>query len=366
MAWKKARPATFLLRLVRREIANHKAFAHLCKQFQPQVIYIWNAAHISLTLAFKSQYLGYPVCYYISDNWLSSWKDDLWYSLWHRVPERFLSRCAKNTFRLVLSSLRLLNLSSSLDFSHAQFTSQFMKTFTLEAGIPVSNSAVIHWGIDTQKYKYRKSNAKRSRLLFVGQLVKHKGVHTAIEALNLINEQYGLNDLTLTIAGGGVEPEYERHLRQLTASLKLESNIVFTGPLPRTEVITLYQNHDILVFPSLWNEPFSITLLEGMSAGLAVVGTDTGGTTEILENEKNSLTFSAGDAEKCASQIMRLIANDDLFERVRKNGRLTVEDRFTFDTMMDEIENSLARAVFNHNAKEALRSQNAAVSNATQ
>ena len=73
-----------------------------------------------------------------------------------------------------------------------------------------------------------------------------------------------------------------------------------------------------------------------MSSGLAVVGTNTGGTTEILRDEVNALIFPKEDAEACATQIKRLTGDAELFSKIRLNGRQTVESQFRLEGMVDQ------------------------------
>jgi glycosyltransferase involved in cell wall biosynthesis len=80
-----------------------------------------------------------------------------------------------------------------------------------------------------------------------------------------------------------------------------------------------------------------------MSSSLAVVATATGGSSEILRNEVNSLVFPKADAEACADQVMRLLESPELFEELRRNGRRTVEGDFRLDDMVNRIDSSLTR-----------------------
>ena len=125
----------------------------------------------------------------------------------------------------------------------------------------------------------------------------------------------------------------------------MKTDVTFTGPLPREDLARLYQEHDILIFPPVWEEPFGITLLEAMASGLAVVATGTGGSIEILQDEENCLLFTKADGADCARQIRRLLQETGLLERIRAYGRATVEQRFNFGKTIDRIEQSLRRAV---------------------
>jgi glycogen synthase len=174
--------------------------------------------------------------------------------------------------------------------------------------------------------------------LYVGQVTSHKGVHTAVEALKIIREQSKFKQATLTIVGG---PDYEGRIARLVFSLGLSGNVRFTGMVARERLPEIYREHDLLIFPSVWDEPFSITLLEAMSSGLAVVSTNTGGSPEILIDEMNALIFPKEDARSCASQIVRLLTDPQLFESIRREGRRTVEENFRLESMIDKIEASL-------------------------
>lgn len=100
--------------------------------------------------------------------------------------------------------------------------------------------------------------------------------------------------------------------------------------------------HDVLVFPSEWEEPFARTVLEGMATGLPVIGALTGGTGEILVEGETGLTFAAGDSEGLARQIRRLAEEPALRRRLAANGRAVVASRFTLQRMVDELEAALA------------------------
>ncbi len=82
-----------------------------------------------------------------------------------------------------------------------------------------------------------------------------------------------------------------------------------------------------------------------MAAGLAVVGTATGGSNEILQDEVNALVFQKEDAQECAARIARLFTDERLFAEIRRNGRFTIEQKYRIEQMVDNIERSLKEAV---------------------
>jgi len=106
----------------------------------------------------------------------------------------------------------------------------------------------------------------------------------------------------------------------------------------------IYRAHDIYVFPSVWAEPFSISLLEAMAAGLGVVSTATGGSREILEDGVNALVFPPDDHVACAEQIRRYLLDPVLFDNLRMTGREVVIEKYRIGKMVDAVENGLRSA----------------------
>ncbi|HEX5734495.1 MAG TPA: glycosyltransferase family 4 protein [Blastocatellia bacterium] len=327
-------------RLLRKELTNRWAFKHACRSFRPDVIYAWNITHISVSNLLMAQQMGLPVCYFVSDHWLSQWENDLWIQNTRRNPRRLHRKLA---WRMVSSLLSASGLcpKGSLDLRRTQFVSRFLKQSALEAGKLAASSEVIHWGIDVDRFSANGASRDASKLLYVGQVTAHKGVRTAVEALKLVRERYGCDKATLTVVGG---PDYDNEIELLARSLGLERSVRFTGLIPRERLPEIYKGHGTLIFPSIWDEPFSITLLEAMSSGLAVVSTTTGGSAELLADGVNALTFPKRDADACARQVKRLIDDPQLFDRIRQNGGRAIQTSFRLDRMIDEIEDSLERA----------------------
>jgi glycosyltransferase involved in cell wall biosynthesis len=336
-------PVSSLGQVIKREISSRRVMQRFCALFKPEVVYVWNPVGISLSIVSLAQESNIPVCYFVSDHWLSNWETDFGYEMWKLVPARTHRRVALDTVRSTLNSLGRTPRPQPPDLRHVHFASNFLKQEALQAGKPVAEAQVIHWGIDADLFQPAETTATPLRLLYVGQLMPHKGVHTAIEALGLLVKDANFKSATLTIAGVGVDPDYESRLRAIVSELGLADNVSFAGLVPRDQLASLYRQHAILILPSIWDEPFSITVLEAMSSGLAVVGTPTGGSAEILNESVNALIFPKEDARKCAEQILRLWQNPQLLETIRQNARRTIDEGFRTERMVDSIEQSLMK-----------------------
>jgi glycogen synthase len=344
IGWKNQRGKKYLLKLLRKEIDNQSAFKRLLEQFRPDLVYIWSLTYTSLSLAFTARNLGFPVCFFVFDNWLSHWESgDRWYERWNSDNGKKIYRLAKLLFQLTG-----LLPKKPLDLRNVQFASHYLKHVALQEGKPVGNAEVIHWGLDLNQFPYHPNTHNPYRLLYVGQIVPHKGVHTTIEAMKIIIKDCSFSSVTLTIVGGSVNPDYVEHLQTLVRLYGLENNIYFTGFIPREQLSIIYQDHDIFLFTSVYDEPFGITILEAMSSGLAVIGTATGGSSEILQSEDTALIFPKEDSRSCAHQILRLLKDPILFDKIRQRGRREVEEKFNIKHTMDEIEQSLRQVVIEY------------------
>jgi glycogen(starch) synthase len=307
------RPLVDPVRTIRREVTNRRVVARACRIHRPDVVYVWSLSFLGPSIARVAQELGHPVCYFVSDYWLAALAGGRW----------------------PLST-------QGLELRHAQFVSEHLKQVTLEAGHPVQDAEVIHWGVDRRRYRFSTDRGKPKRLLYVGRLIPDKGYQTALAALRAILDQTPEDAPTLTIVGG---PDYGDDARRQVERLQLDDHVRFTGLVPRQELPAVYDSHDILVFPSVWPEPFSITLLEAMASGVAVVTTITGGSAELAEDGVNCLAFAPEDVAGCAANVLRLMNDRDLARRLRVSARNRIEERFLLDTMVERIERSLLAAV---------------------
>lgn len=80
-----------------------------------------------------------------------------------------------------------------------------------------------------------------------------------------------------------------------------------------------------------------------MAAGLVVIATTTGSTSELLVDQEAGLTFPAGNPEWLAKQICRIFKSPDLRLRLAKTGQERVEVHFSFKSMVGQMEDILQK-----------------------
>jgi glycosyltransferase involved in cell wall biosynthesis len=340
----------FFVRRKSREQHNLRCLGEILASFQPDIIFIWGMWNLakSLPALAEAQCPG-KVVYRFATYWptLPSQHELYW-----RAPARqTYSRLLKGVLsRIALTMLAREKQPCPLSFRNAICVSTATRNGLVEAGIPVAHARVIHTGVDAGAYSRQTAEHRtlqddgNMRLLYAGRLVAENGIETVIRALVKLVFGQGLRHIRLTVAGSDWDG-YASILRQLVTQARLDSFVAFVGHVPPEAMPSLLKDHDVLLVPSLWAEPFSRMVLEGMAAGLVLVATPTGGTTEILSDGQNGLLFAPGDSDDLAQKITTLAADAGLRRRLALAGLKTVMEQFTWTKMMDEIEGYLQEVV---------------------
>jgi len=261
---------------------------------------------------------------------------------WEKPGSNALKRATKGVIRAAVVRknpewLKPLNIQD-LELSRIIFCSRFRQQQHQSGGLPLADSRVIYNGVDLKVFAGvpRRPSGGSLRVLFAGRLVEEKGPHTAIEAIAELVSR-GATGVKLSIAGVPSYPfEYSDRLRELVDSKGLAKNVNFLGEIPNSQISEIYRQHDVFVFPSIGEEGFPVSILEAMSCGLAVVGTTTGGTSEILQDMINSLTFVPGDASQLADRLEEMHRNPELTCLIATAGQALVREKFDIENITDQ------------------------------
>lgn len=161
---------------------------------------------------------------------------------------------------------------------------------------------------------------------FAGRLTHEKGVHVLIEALQKLQ-----GSVHAVIVGSG--PEEER-LTQTAKDLGIAQVVHFLGFCTNSE--DWMAASDVVVVPSLWNEPFGRVVIEAMNQGTPVIAARIGGMGELLEEGKDGLYVDPGDAVQLAEAIAKLQGSRPLVQAMAEAGRANVRRKFSVDRVFEE------------------------------
>lgn len=153
----------------------------------------------------------------------------------------------------------------------------------------------------------KRKKPKTIRLLFVGRLVKSKGIYELIATAKLLKD----NNIPfkLTLVGDGSERE---EISDLVTVQELGEQVQILGALPFEQTLKEYHNHDIFINPS-YTEGFGLTVLEALANNLIVIATNTGVAKELIPDKyligTNNIT-----PEEISYKIMSVVDNWDSYE----------------------------------------------------
>jgi glycosyltransferase involved in cell wall biosynthesis len=227
------------------------------------------------------------------------------YAEYYRSQRTFLKRLIRTMFRraaavIVLGRRDLKVLSELLQLSGDRIT-------VLHNAVP---DPVPNLG-------RRPDRGKPCHLLFLGHLSARKGVPDLLRALACSTVKH-LN-WRATLAGGGPIDEF----RNLAKDLGILEKLSFPGWLDEVGVSELCANADVLVLPS-HAEGLAMSVLEGLSHGLAVITTPVGAHSEVIEPEVSGILVPPGDVAALADALVRVIEDESLRTRLARGAR----DRF--------------------------------------
>lgn len=192
--------------------------------------------------------------------------------------------------------------------------SEFMRTLLVKGGIRTEKIEVVPHLVESENFSGLKvKKHKTPRLLYLGSYEKFKGPQILLEALKNLKE-----DFTCNFYGSG---SLKEELTTLVKKFKLKDKVRINDFVAYSKIQKLYQEHDIIVFPSIWPEAFGRIAIEGMAAGKPVIASRIGGIPDIIKNKQNGLLIEPGNITELTKALEELIQNPKLREKLGQRGR---------------------------------------------
>lgn len=179
------------------------------------------------------------------------------------------------------------------------------------------------------------------RIAYASLVMPYKGADVLVEALSLLHAS-GIQ-FSATIAGGTLQPEFVQALQEFVESEGMQERVNFAGVLSRQELKQLYRTHNVLVFPSRFPEPFGISQIEAMAAGLTLITSGTGGAAELVEHSKEGLNFESGNPLDLAEMLSSLPKYYDEWKTITQCGQQLAITRFSQTSAIEQLESILLK-----------------------
>ncbi len=334
----------FFVNRIKNRARNLNHARQIIQEFGPDFCLVWGMWNLSRSLpAMIEGLIPNRVVYYVGDYWMTL--PDQFEFYWERPGRNRVTAILKRLLRPIALN-RLANESQpQLKFTHTLFPTEFVREELTRKGITFIQSEIIPGGIDSKLYTFNKiikesGDASSFSILYAGRLAPEKGIETAIDAVNVLVHEQRFKKFVFNIVGGG-DPSYTQQLMERCRKHDITSYVKFLGPQPKQTMAGIYTQSDILIFPSIWPEPFGRVPIEAMASGVIVIGTATGGAGEILQHNRNGLTFPPGDAQGLATQVLNAIQSPSLRERITDEARRIAVEKYDIHKMIDGIEEYL-------------------------
>lgn len=218
----------------------------------------------------------------------------------------------------------------------------FLSQFVPEDKLLVSYNGIPEVAIQ-QHSLYGK---KTIDILLTGRITEAKGQETAVLALNELLK-HDRKNIRLHFAGSysntsQYELAYYNNLKRIVGENHLEDYVHFYGEVKNMPELRREMDVELLCAEC---ETFGRVTVEGMRSGLLFIGTNSGGTPEIVSHEKTGLLFEPGNIKELASRIAWIFDNVDFAEEIRKNGCVWAQQHYKIEQNVSEVEQILCDAV---------------------
>lgn len=279
--------------------------SRVLREAKPDLLHTNNLAGISSSAWVAAQSLGVPVTHTLRDYYLLCPRSTMF---------RGQNNCVKHCALCNLMSIPKRLAARAVDgvTGISEFILQRHKSAGLFANALVSEvvpNPVQLPHFDGNQYL----NGGELVLGFLGRLEPAKGIEVLLKTL-ADNHFCGWSGV---IIGGRGAPDYVRNLR----SKYNDSRFIFVG---HVDPASFFKRVNLLVVPSLWNEPFGRVVIEACAHGVPVVASNRGGLTELVKDGANGFIFEPDSCDSLKVLLVRLASNAGLLEHLQRGAKAKV------------------------------------------
>jgi len=200
---------------------------------------------------------------------------------------------------------------------------------------PLAKTRIIPLGLSPLESKDPEEERLVNTILFVGRLVKRKGVEYLLRAIKHLETRIPVE---LMIVGDGPE---RKNLEMQVHDLNLR-NVTFYGFIPQTRLKSFYQRASIFVLPAITDptgdtEGLGVVQLEAMSCGVPVIASRVGGIPDIITDGKTGLLVEEKNSKQLAETIEALLKDSELRSRLVNNASRVIKTEFSWDRIAKRI-----------------------------
>ncbi len=316
---------------------------------QPELIYVHKMADLEVLETLVAS--GLPLVRMVHDHDLYCMRSYKYMPLTRRICRRPFSlsclfpcgaflrrnRGADLPFRWVSYRAKRKELQLSRRFHRVLVATQYMKDELVRNGFAAEKIELHPPMTDSGEAPFTSSFSDRNLILFVGQVIRGKGVDVLLESLARVATPF-----RCYIFGEG---NHRAYCERLSRRLGLADRVHFKGFVPQEELRSFYRECSLVVLSSVWPEPFGAAGLEGMRYGLPVVAFDAGGIREWLADGYNGYLVPWMDRNRFAARVEDLLVNKTLAREMGERARHFVLQGHNREKYIAGLEQTFAEVV---------------------
>jgi spore coat protein SA len=193
------------------------------------------------------------------------------------------------------------------------------------------NPLVIHPGVELSRFQPNRQHPGRHpnhpfQVIFVGRVIRQKGVHVLVSAIR----QLHLQGMTARLTIVGKTPPWESRYGQAIRKSIRGLPIRWVGFVPPMQLPRLLWRSHVLVCPSQEREAFGLVNVEAMASGLPVIASRQGGIPEIVNNQCGILVSRYTEPQAFAKAIRHMMVRQGLWEQLQQGATKRAND-FTWE-----------------------------------
>lgn len=234
--------------------------------------------------------------------------------LWN-VNNRFKNVIGKKIIKLSGYVEKVIFISKNVE----------LETKKMIAPKKIMNSAAIENGVDDLLHEYKEVRVARNSFVFIGRVVKEKGIKELIDAFRIVEKE--TPGAILNIYGDGEDLEKYRKMAED------DKKIHFYGQT--AEPLKALAENEVFVLPS-YREGLSLSLLDAAMMGKKIIASDVDGNPEVVKDGKTGILVPAKNVKKLAEAMIYMLENKKEADEMAKNARTYYKENFDFEKIFKE------------------------------
>ena len=249
-----------------------------------------------------------------------------WRKNYLKYKDRYYYHC-HNEFKDTYKCKEIIENTNKI-ICVSQYIANTMATYL---NMDKNKFVVLKNGIDSKRFNLNINDVEKNKLkekynigkedkilLFVGRVVPEKGVKELINSLEYIKtENVKILVLGAALNALKIKTNYQLEIEEL--SEKFKGKVMFTGFVNYGDIYKFYKLADIAVFPSIWDDPAPLTIIEALTSGLPIITTNSGGIPEYATNG-SAIILERDEklVENLAKAIDNLLNNEEKLKEMEQ------------------------------------------------